>query len=133
MDTISIAVIVVVGLIVLAILGLKLYSSIKLKGLRQTAIDLIVYAEAYREQKPLNFLHFSDLNNEKFQMVVQGIINSLPPVATVFINETTIKMFVQAVFDSIKSALDAQPKLPEVEEKTEEVSEEIEKDMKEEE
>ena len=23
--------------------------------------------KAYREQKPLNFLHFSDLNNEKFQ------------------------------------------------------------------
>ena len=124
MDTISIAVIVVVGLIVLAILGLKLYSSIKLKGLRQTAIDLIVYAEEAFDK---------GMNNEKFQMVVQGIINCLPPVATVFINETTIKMFVQAVFDSIKSALDAQPKLPEVEEKTEEVSEEIEKDIKEEE
>lgn len=124
MDTISIAVIVVVGLIVLAILGLKLYSSIKLKGLRQTAIDLIVYAEEAFDK---------GMNNEKFQMVVQGITNCLPSVATVFINETTIKMFVQAVFDSIKSALDAQPKLPEVEEKTEEVSEEIEKDMKEEE
>ena len=124
MDTISIAVIVVVGLIVLAILGLKLYSSIKLKGLRQTAIDLIVYAEEAFDK---------GMNNEKFQMVVQGIINCLLPVATVFINDTTIKMFVQAVFDSIKSALDAQPKLPEVEEKTEEVSEEIEKDMKEEE
>ena len=124
MDTISIAVIVVVGLIVLAILGLKLYSSIKLKGLRQTAIDLISQAESAYEK---------GMNNEKFQMVVQGIINCLPPVATVFINETTIKMFVQAVFDSIKSALDVQPKLPEVEEKTEEVSEEIEKDMKEEE
>ena len=23
--------------------------------------------KAYREQKPLNFLHFSDLNNEKFK------------------------------------------------------------------
>jgi hypothetical protein len=124
MDTISIAVIVVVGLIVLAILGLKLYSSIKLKGLRQTAIDLIVYAEEAFDK---------GMNNEKFQMVVQGIISCLPPVATVFINETTIKMFVQAVFDSIKSALDAQPKLPEVEEKTKEVSEEIEKNMKEEE
>ena len=124
MDTISIAVIVVVGLIVLAILGLKLYSSIKLKGLRQTAIDLIVYAEEAFDK---------GMNNEKFQMVVQGIINCLPPVATVFINETTIKMFVQAVFDSKKSALDEQHKLTEVEEKTEEVSEEIEKDMKEEE
>ena len=124
METISIAVIVVVGLIILAVLGLKLYSSIKLKGLRQTAIDLIVYAEEAFDK---------GMNNEKFQMVVQGIINCLPPVATVFINETTIKMFVQAVFDSIKSALDAQPKPPEVEEKTEEVSEEIEKDIKEEE
>lgn len=58
MDTISIAVIVVVGLIVLAILGLKLYSSIKLKGLRQTAIDLIVYAEEAFDK---------GMNNEKFQ------------------------------------------------------------------
>lgn len=127
METISIAVIVVVGLIILAVLGLKLYSSIKLKGLRQTAIDLIVYAEEAFDK---------GMNNEKFQTVVQGIISCLPPVATVFINETTIKMFVQAVFDSIKSALDAQPKLPEVEEKeeiSEEISEDIEKDVKEEE
>ena len=39
METLSIIVIVVIMAIFLGLIGLKLYSNIKLKGLRQTAID----------------------------------------------------------------------------------------------
>lgn len=102
METVSIVVIVIGVLIILSILGLKLYSSIKLKGLKQTAIDLIVIAEEAFDK---------GMNNEKFQSVVKGILACLPPVARMFINEDTVKMFVQAVFDSIKSALDVQAKI----------------------
>lgn len=115
MEAISIVVIVFAILIILSIIGLKLYSSIKLKGLRQTAIDLIVNAEEAFDK---------GMNNEKFQAVVDGIIDCLPPVAKLFINEATIKMFVQAVFDSIKAALDVQSKLPE-ENKEEEIEESV--------
>lgn len=104
METISIVVIVVLALIFVALTGLRLYGSIKLKGLRQTAIDLIVKAEGAFEQ---------GMNDEKFSFVVDSITAFLPSVAKVFINESTIKMFVQAVFDSIKSALDVQPKISE--------------------
>lgn len=115
MEAISIVVIVFAILIILSIIGLKLYSSIKLKGLRQTAIDLIVDAEEAFDK---------GMNNEKFQAVVDGIIDCLPSVAKLFINEATIKMFVQAVFDSIKAALDVQSKLPE-ENKEEEIEESV--------
>lgn len=33
--------------------------------------------KAYREQKPLNFLHFSDLNNEKFQKKFEKVKTKL--------------------------------------------------------
>ena len=99
METLSIIVIVVAMLI---LIGLKLYSSIKLKGLRQTAIDLIVKAEEMFDK---------GMNDEKFQSVVEGIIECLPAPVKLFVNENTIKLFVQTVFDSIKSALDVQPKI----------------------
>lgn len=101
METLSIIVIVVIMAIFLGLVGLKLYSNIKLKGLRQTAIDLIVEAEnAYEKGK----------NSEKFQAVFKGIIEALPAPARIFLNESTINYFIQSVFDSIKGALDNQPK-----------------------
>ena len=101
METLSIIVIVVIMALFLGFVGFKLYSNIKLKGLRQTAIDLIVEAEnAYEKEK----------NNEKFQAVFQGLINALPAYARIFLTEETINYFIQSVFDSIKSALDNQPK-----------------------
>ena len=64
METLSIIVIVVIMAIFLGLVGLKLYSNIKLKGLRQTAIDLIVEAEnAYEKGK----------NSEKFQALLKCI------------------------------------------------------------
>ncbi len=101
METLSIVVISVIVVAFLIFLGLKLYSSIKLKGLRQTAIDLISQAEgAYEKGK----------NNEKFKSVFNGIVSALPAAARVFLNEDTINYFIQTVFDSIKVALDAQSK-----------------------
>ena len=101
METLSIVVIVIVMVLFLSFVGLKLYGSIKLKGLRQTAIDLIVEAEnAYEKGK----------NDEKFQAVFNGIINALPAPAKFFLNESTINYFIQSVFNSIKTALDNQPK-----------------------
>lgn len=65
METLSIVVIVVIVALFLGLMGFKLYSNIKLKGLRQTAIDLIVEAENVYEKGK---------NNEKFKLVFDGII-----------------------------------------------------------
>lgn len=118
METLSIIVIVVAIIILIGLIGLKLYSAIKLKGLRQTAIDLIVKAEEMFEKGK---------NSEKFQSVVEGILDCIPAPLKLFINENTIELFVQTVFDSIKSALDVQPKIDsKTSEDTEEAIEEEE-------
>lgn len=97
MDTLSIAVIAIVVIIFLGLVAFKLYSNIKLKGLRQTAIDLICEAEkAYDKGK----------NNEKFKLVLDGVLNALPAPVKIFLNESTIEYFIQSIFDSIKIALD---------------------------
>lgn len=97
METLSIIVIVVIIALFLGIMGFKLYSNIKLKGLRQTAIDLICEAEkAYDKGK----------NNEKFKLVLDGVLNALPTPVKIFLNESTIEYFIQSIFDSIKIALD---------------------------
>lgn len=100
METLSIIVIVIIMILFLGFIGFKLYSNIKLKGLRQTAIDLIVEAEnAYEKGK----------NDEKFKAVFKGLTNALPAYARVFLTEETINFFIQSVFDSIKGALDNNP------------------------
>lgn len=98
METLSIIVIAVIVIAFLVLVGLKLYSMIKLKGLRQTAIDLIAQAEKVYEKGK---------NNEKFQAVFDGILSALPAPAKFFLNEDTINYFIQSIFDSIKVALDA--------------------------
>lgn len=101
MEVLSMIVIAVIVIAFLALVGLKLYSMIKLKGLKQTAIDLIAEAEkAYEKGK----------NNEKFQAVFDGILSALPAPAKFFLNEDTINYFIQSIFDSIKVALDANAK-----------------------
>ena len=101
METLSIIVIVIIMILFLGFIGFKLYSNIKLKGLRQTAIDLIIEAEnAYEKGK----------NDEKFKAVFKGLTNALPAYARVFLTEEAINFFIQSVFDSIKGALDNQPK-----------------------
>ena len=95
----NLSIIIIVGFVILsiALICFKLYGHIKLKGLRQTAIDLICEAEkAYEKGK----------NCEKFTLVVDGLLDILPATAKIFINKHTIEMFVQTVFDSIKIALD---------------------------
>ena len=101
METLSIIVIIVIMAIFLGLVGLKLYSSIKLKGLRQTAIDLIVKAEETYEKGK---------NDEKFQMVYKGLLAAIPNNFRIFINQNTIEFFIQATFDSIKGALDTKGK-----------------------
>ncbi len=101
METLSIVVIIAVLVVFLAVIGLKIYSSIKLKGLRQTAIDLICKAEEEYEKGK---------NDEKFKIVVNGLLSVLPSPAKIFLNESTINYFVQSVFDSIKVALDTKAK-----------------------
>ena len=101
METLSIIVIVIIMILFLGFIGFKLYSNIKLKGLRQTAIDLIVEAENAYEK---------GINDEKFKAVFKGLTNALPAYARVFLTEDTINFFIQSVFDSIKGALDNQPK-----------------------
>lgn len=101
METFSIVVIAVVVIAGLILAGFKLYSQIKLKGLRQTAIDLIAQAEETYEKGK---------NSEKFQAVVSGVLAALPAPARILINDKTVDFFVQSIFDSIKVALDAQPK-----------------------
>lgn len=97
METLSVIVIVVIIALFLGIMGFKLYSNIKLKGLRQTAIDLICEAEkAYDKGK----------NNEKFKLVLDGVLSALPAPVKIFLNESTIEYFIQSIFDSIKIALD---------------------------
>ena len=97
METLSIIVIVVIIALFLGIMGFKLYSNIKLKGLKQTAIDLICEAEkAYDKGK----------NNEKFKLVLDGVLNALPAPVKIFLNESTIEYFIQSIFDSVKIALD---------------------------
>lgn len=97
METLSIVVIAVIVVLFLAIAGLKLYSMIKLKGLRQTAIDLICEAEKVYDKGK---------NSEKFKLVLDGVLNALPAPVKIFLNESTIEYFVQSIFDSIKIALD---------------------------
>lgn len=101
MNILSIIIIAIFILIILSVIGIKLYKTIKLNGLKQTAIDLICRAEKEYEKGK---------NSEKFQSVCNTIVALLPAPARIFINQSTIEYFVQKVFDSIKVALDTETK-----------------------
>ena len=73
----------------------------KKKGLRGVVIDLIVKAEAEFKQGE---------NNEKLNFVIDKLIAKIPLPFSLFITKTTIKKFIQAIFNEIKQALDYKQK-----------------------
>lgn len=80
--------------VILILAGLYIAWQIYKKGLRKTAIDLIVRAEATLQD-----------NQEKFESVCAGILIRLPfPLNLIPV--TFVEDFVQKVFDEIKVALD---------------------------
>lgn len=95
-QVLSIAILV----IAFAILVLCLYYQIKKNGLRETAIQLIVYAEN---------LIGSGKGEEKMNYVIDKFIAFLPLPFSLLFSREMIRNFIQEVFNEIKDALDYQP------------------------
>lgn len=95
METAKIIMYVIIALILILF---TVWQIIK-RGLRQTVIDLIVYAE-----KNLRG------NEEKFNTVVNAVIVRLPIPFNFIITTESIEKLVQKIFDEIKVALDYQKK-----------------------
>lgn len=96
---------VILGLLValiLTIIGLRIYQSIKLKGLQSTIVELIVKAENAFEH---------GMNDEKFNFVFEKIYSLFPDFIKTFISVDDIKAFIQQIFSEIKVALDNVPKI----------------------
>jgi len=94
-DILSIVLITLVVVIAL----FTLYISVKNKGLRVIAINLIVEAEnAFKYGK----------NTEKFNYVFENLYARLPTLLKLFLTKEDIIMFIQKVFDEIKISLDYQ-------------------------
>lgn len=89
---------VVVGFAVLAILYI-IYLCYK-RGLKQVAIDFIVWAEATFE---------SEEGQVKFDAVVTKLIAIIPMPFSLFISKSAVEKLVQNAFDSIKEALHYTP------------------------
>lgn len=87
----------VIVLVAIVLMIVYLLWQIKMKGLRQVAINLIVRAEE---------LFKKGENQGKFTFVVDSILMTLPKPLHLFITRDTINEFVQSVFDEIKIALD---------------------------
>lgn len=74
----------------------------KEKGLRATAVDLIVKAEEMFRQGD---------NENKLNYVIDKIISiTIPKPLSLFITRDSVKSFVQSVFDETKKALDYVPR-----------------------
>lgn len=96
--------IIEIAIIVIAILAFILYLvwQIKKKGLRATAVDLIVKAEEMFRQGD---------NENKLNYVIDKIISiTIPKPLSLFITRDSVKSFVQSVFDETKKALDYVPR-----------------------
>ncbi len=96
--------IIEIAIIVIAILAFILYLvwQIKKKGLRATAVDLIVKAEEMFRQGD---------NENKLNYVIDKMISIIiPKPLSLFITRDSIKSFVQSVFDETKKALDYVPR-----------------------
>jgi len=96
--------IIEIAIVVIAILAFILYLvwQIKKKGLRATAVDLIVKAEEMFRQGD---------NENKLNYVIDKIISiTIPKPLSLFITRDSIKSFVQSVFDETKKALDYVPR-----------------------
>jgi len=95
MDMLSI-VIIVLGV---AMASAILYISIKNKGLRKVAINLIVEAEkAFKYGK----------NSEKFNYVFENLYARLPTLLKFLLTKEDIENFIQMIFNEIKISLDYQ-------------------------
>ena len=91
-------------ILAVAILAFILYLvwQIKKKGLRATAVDLIVKAEEMFRQGD---------NENKLNYVIDKIISiTIPKPLSIFITRDSVKSFVQSVFDETKKALDYVPR-----------------------
>ena len=96
--------IIEIAIVVSAILAFILYLvwQIKKKGLRATAVDLIVKAEEMFRQGD---------NENKLNYVIDKIISiTIPKPLSLFITRDSVKSFVQSVFDETKKALDYVPR-----------------------
>jgi hypothetical protein len=96
--------IIEIAIVVIAILAFILYLvwQIKKKGLRATAVDLIVKAEDMFRQGD---------NENKLNYVIDKIISIIiPKPLRLFITRDSVKSFVQSVFDETKKALDYVPR-----------------------
>lgn len=95
--------IIAISVLILTILAFISYIvfQVKKKGLRQTAIDYICYAEKTFENHK---------NDEKFNYVLTRLYEGLPSIIKVFITIDMIKDFIQKVFNEIKIALDTKTK-----------------------
>lgn len=96
--------IIEIAIVVIAILAFILYLvwQIKKKGLRATAVDLIVKAEEMFRQGD---------NENKLNYVIDKIISiTIPKPLSLFITRDSVKSFVQSVFDETKKALDYAPR-----------------------
>lgn len=100
----EVATIIEIAIVVIAILAFILYLvwQIKKKGLRETAVDLIVKAEDMFKQGD---------NENKLNYVIDKIISiTIPKPLSIFITRDSVKSFVQSVFDETKKALDYVPR-----------------------
>ena len=96
--------IIEIAIVVIAILAFILYLvwQIKKKGLRATAVDLIVKAEDMFRQGD---------NENKLNYVIDKIISIIiPKPLRLFITRDSVKSFVQSVFDETKKAVDYVPR-----------------------
>ena len=92
-----------IAIVVIAILAFIMYLvwQIKKKGLRQTAINLIVRAEnMYKKGE----------NENKINYVIDKIIVLIPAPLSFFITREAVREFIQTIFDEVKKALDYVPK-----------------------
>lgn len=92
-----------IAIVVIAILAFIMYLvwQIKKKGLRQTAINLIVRAEnMYKKGE----------NEKKINYVIDKIIVLIPAPLSFFITREAVREFIQTIFDEVKKALDYVPK-----------------------
>ena len=92
-----------IAIVVIAILAFILYLvwQIKKKGLRATAVDLIVKAEDMFKQGD---------NENKLNYVIDKIIVLIPAPLSFFITREAVREFIQTIFDEVKKALDYVPK-----------------------
>ncbi len=95
--------IIEIAIIVIAILAFILFLvwQIKKKGLRATAVDLIVKAEDMFKQGD---------NENKLNYVIDKIIAIIPMPLSLFITREAVREFIQTIFDETKKALDYVPR-----------------------